>query len=70
MGHGAAGRPAWPQGRRVRSERGEPLDVVHVRGDPDYLRVYNYDRAHSGRLTERRVPADIVYGARKTTTVR
>jgi transposase InsO family protein len=36
----------------------------------DYLAEYNYDRAHTGRLTQGRVPADIVYGARKTTTVR
>jgi transposase InsO family protein len=33
----------------------------------DYLAEYNYDRAHTGRLTNGRVPADIVYGARKTT---
>jgi transposase InsO family protein len=32
----------------------------------DYLIQYNYDRAHTGRLTQGRVPADIVYGARKT----
>jgi transposase InsO family protein len=31
-----------------------------------YLVDYNYDRAHTGRLTQGRVPADIVYGARKT----
>ena len=31
-----------------------------------YLIDYNYDRAHTGRLTQGRVPADIVYGARKT----
>ena len=36
----------------------------------DYLNEDNYDRAHTGRLTQGRVPADIVYGARKTTTVR
>jgi hypothetical protein len=30
-----------------------------------YLLDYNYDRAHTGRLTHGRVPADIVYGARK-----
>jgi transposase InsO family protein len=36
----------------------------------DYLDEYNYDRAHTGRLTQGRLPADIVYGARKTTTVR
>jgi transposase InsO family protein len=32
----------------------------------EYLIEYNYDRAHTGRLTHGRVPADIVYGARKT----
>jgi transposase InsO family protein len=31
-----------------------------------YLIEYNYDRAHTGRLTQGRVPADIIYGARKT----
>jgi hypothetical protein len=31
----------------------------------DYLRYYNTDRAHTGRLTHGRIPADIVYGARK-----
>jgi transposase InsO family protein len=32
----------------------------------EYLIDYNFDRAHTGRLTQGRVPADIVYGARKT----
>jgi transposase InsO family protein len=36
----------------------------------DYLLDYNFDRAHTGRLTKGRVPADIVFGARKTRTVR
>ena len=31
----------------------------------DYLRYYNTDRAHTGRLTNGRVPAEIVHGARK-----
>ena len=31
----------------------------------DYLAYYNNDRAHTGRLTKGRIPADIVYGARK-----
>ena len=35
-----------------------------------YLIDYNYDRAHTGRLTQGRVPADIVYGARKTSPAR
>jgi transposase InsO family protein len=30
-----------------------------------YLRDYNFDRVHHGRLTNGRIPADIVYGARK-----
>jgi hypothetical protein len=31
----------------------------------EYLIGYNSDRAHTGRLTQGAVPADIVYGARK-----
>jgi transposase InsO family protein len=30
-----------------------------------YLDSYNHDRVHHGRLTRSRIPADIVYGARK-----
>ena len=30
-----------------------------------YLNFYNNDRVHHGRLTQGRIPADIVYGARK-----
>ena len=30
-----------------------------------YLQTYNFDRAHTGRLTRGRVPGQIVYGARK-----
>lgn len=30
-----------------------------------YLSYYNFDRAHTGRLTHGRVPGEIVYGARK-----
>lgn len=30
-----------------------------------YLSFYNHDRVHHGRLTRGRIPADIVYGARK-----
>ena len=30
-----------------------------------YLAYYNHDRVHHGRLTRGRIPADIVYGARK-----
>jgi transposase InsO family protein len=30
-----------------------------------YLAFYNHDRVHHGRLTRGRIPADLVYGARK-----
>ena len=30
-----------------------------------YLADYNFDRVHHGRLTNGRIPADIVYGASK-----
>ena len=30
-----------------------------------YLDFYNFDRVHHGRLTAGRIPADVVYGARK-----
>jgi transposase InsO family protein len=36
----------------------------------EYLLEYNHDRAHTGRLTQGRVPTDIVHGARKTSTTR
>ena len=37
-----------------------------LRRDLDtYLSYYNFERVHSGRLTRGRVPADIVYGARR-----
>jgi hypothetical protein len=34
----------------------------------EYLRFYNFDRIHHGRLTNSQIPADIVYGARKMET--
>ena len=36
----------------------------------EHLGDYNFDRAHTGRLTQGRVPGDIVYGARKTSAAR
>jgi transposase InsO family protein len=33
-----------------------------------YLRYYNLDRAHTGRLTRGRTPGEIVYGGRKVAT--
>jgi len=45
--------------------------ITALRRDLDeYLNYYNTDRAHTGRLTQGRVPADIVYGARKMGPVR
>ncbi len=40
--------------------------LTALRKDLDqYLDYYNSDRAHSGRLTQGRVPAEIIYGAAK-----
>ncbi len=40
--------------------------ITALRRDLDeYLAYYNFDRAHTGRLTRGRVPGEIVYGARK-----
>lgn len=35
-----------------------------------YLAHYNHDRAHTGRLTQGRIPADIVYAAAKMKVAR
>jgi len=35
-----------------------------------YLTYYNHDRVHHGRLTNGRIPADIVYGANKMKVTR
>jgi len=35
-----------------------------------YLDYYNFDRAHTGRLTRGQVPGEIVYGGRKVRSSR
>ena len=47
-----------------------PKSTALERDLDEYLRYFNHDRTHNGRLTKGRVPADIVFGARKTRTVR
>jgi transposase InsO family protein len=47
-----------------------PRSTALQRDLDEYLDTYNTDRAHTGRLTKGRVPADIVFGARKTRPVR
>jgi transposase InsO family protein len=47
-----------------------PRSTALERDLDEYLNYFNFDRAHTGRLTKGRVPADIVSGARKTRTVR
>jgi transposase InsO family protein len=47
-----------------------PKSTALQRDLDEYLETYNFDRAHTGRLTQARVPADIVLGARKTRPVR
>ena len=57
--------------RRPAFSRSLAPKVTALERDLDeYLRYYNTDRAHTGRLTRGRVPADIVFSARKTGTVR
>jgi transposase InsO family protein len=51
-------RPAFARYLYVRYS-GLRRDLDH------YLHSYNHDRPHHGRLTRGRIPADIVYGARK-----
>jgi transposase InsO family protein len=51
-------RPAFARYLQVRLQR--------LRRDlADYLHYYNFERAHTGRLTRGRIPADTVYGAHK-----
>ena len=45
-------------------------DDAFAQGLDEYLFDYNFDRAHTGRLTQGRVPADIVFGACTTSTSR
>jgi transposase InsO family protein len=42
-----------------------PKSTALERDLESYLATYNFDRAHTGRLTKGRVPGEIVYGARK-----
>ena len=42
-----------------------PKLTAHERDFERYLDYYDFDRAHTGRLTQGRVPGEIVYGARK-----
>jgi transposase InsO family protein len=45
--------------------------LTALRRDLDeYLTYYNTDRVHTGRHTRGRLPAEIVYGARKTGAAR
>lgn len=54
-------RPAFARYLHLRFT-GLKRDLAH------YLNEYNFDRVHHGRLTQGRIPAEIVYGARKVKT--
>jgi hypothetical protein len=54
-------RPALARHLHVRFT-GLKRDLDH------YLNYYDHERAHTGRLTRGRIPAEIVYGARKVKT--
>lgn len=51
-------------GTRVRALRLPALHRLRRKLDT-YLAYYNTDHVHHGRLTRGRIPADIVYGARR-----
>jgi transposase InsO family protein len=54
-------RPAFARYLHVR--------FTGLKGDlAAYLDDYNFRRVHNGRLTQGRIPADIVYGANKVKT--
>jgi transposase InsO family protein len=56
---------------RVSFARSLVPKLTALRRDLDeYLAYYNTDRAHTGRHTQGRIPAEIVYGARKMRTAR
>ena len=42
-----------------------PKTTALARDLEEYLRYFNFDRAHTGHLTKGRVPGDIVFGARR-----
>ena len=50
---------------RVRPLPLPPLHAASAASSTPTSRFYNHDRVHHGRLTRGRIPADIVYGARK-----
>jgi transposase InsO family protein len=47
-----------------------PKQTALAKDLEQYLGYYNYDRAHTGRLTNGRIPGEIVYGARKMKATR
>jgi transposase InsO family protein len=47
-----------------------PKSTALQRDLDEYLETYNFDRAHTGRLTKGRVPGEIVFGAPKTRPAR
>jgi hypothetical protein len=81
--HADPRRPATDQRTRRSAASANPRRVlatclrslpIHVRFTglkrdlAHYVDDYNFHRVHNGRLTQGRIPADIVYGARKVRT--
>ena len=65
----AADDPRGVLAPRLRPLTRAQADRAHKRPRA-YLRYYNFDRAHTGRLTNGRIPGEIVYGARKMKATR
>jgi hypothetical protein len=56
--------PMRPLQRRCRTGTAWSAVSTRVRAE-GYLAYYNHDRVHHGRLTQGRIPADLIYGAHK-----
>jgi hypothetical protein len=63
-GHPVAREVNEPPLRQTASRSRVPGSIVPI-APTTYLAYYNTDRVHHGRLTQGRIAADIVYGARK-----
>jgi hypothetical protein len=67
VGSSSAARAATRPASRPRSSlAGWQARFTGLKRDLEqWLRFYDFERAHTGRLTRGRIPAEIVYGARK-----
>jgi hypothetical protein len=71
LARAAAPRAQHPSAWRPAFARSLVPKLTALAKDLDhYLGYYNFDRAHTGRLTKGPIPGEIVYGARKMKATR